>query len=85
MPRPFFANDLKSTWEQSGQPFFNNFPASYVPGTSGTGATGTPGTPIRDTGNTNVVGVLERSGGDWVVVSPSFPLAQNYRQFTYSE
>jgi outer membrane receptor protein involved in Fe transport len=85
VPRPFFANDLKSTWEQSGQPFFNNFPASYVPGTSGTGATGTPGTPIRDTGNTNVVGVLERSGGDWVVVSPSFPLAQNYRQFTYSE
>jgi hypothetical protein len=29
--------------------------------------------------------VIERSGGDWVVVSPSFPFAQNYRQFTYSE
>ena len=46
---------------------------------------GTPGTPIRDTGATNVVGVQERSGGDWVVVSDRFPAAQNYRQFTYSE
>jgi hypothetical protein len=56
-----------------------------VPGTPGTGAAGTPGTPLRDTGTTAVTGVLERSGGDWVVVSPQFPFAQNYRQFTYSE
>ena len=85
VPRPFFANDLKSTWDASGQPFFNNFAASYVPGTPGNGTLGTPGTPFRDTGATAVTGVIERSGGDWVVVSPSFPFAQNYRQFTYSE
>jgi outer membrane receptor protein involved in Fe transport len=85
VPRPFFGNDLKSTWDASGQPLFNNFASTHVPGTPGTGVTGTPGTPIRDTGTTNVVGVQERSGGDWVVVSPSFPFAQNYRQFTYSE
>ncbi|MBI5692214.1 MAG: hypothetical protein HZC55_19195 [Verrucomicrobia bacterium] len=85
VPRPFFANDLRSVWEASGRPIFNNFSATYVPGTPGTGASGTPGTPLRDTGTTAVTGVLERSGGDWVVVSPSFPYAQNYRQFTYSE
>ncbi len=85
VPRPFFANDLKSTWDLNGQPFFNNFAATYVPGTPGTGLAGTPGTPIRDTGATNVIGVQERSGGDWVVVSPSFSAAQNFRQFTYSE
>lgn len=85
VPRPFFANDLKSTWDASGQPIFNNFAATYVPGTPGTGAAGTPGTPVRDTGNANVVGVQERSGGDWIVVSDRFPFAQNYRQFTYSE
>jgi len=84
-PRPFFANDLKSTWEASGQPIFNNFSATHVPGTPGTGVLGTPGTPFRDTGATSVTGVVERSGGDWVVVSPSFPFAQNFRQFTYSE
>ena len=85
VPRPFFGNDLKSTWDASGQPIFNNFAASYVVGTPGTGAAGTPGTPIRDTGGTNVVGVQERSGGDWIVVSDRFAAAQNYRQFTYSE
>ena len=85
VPRPFFGNDNTSIWDASGQPIFNNFSAAYVPGTPGTGATGTPGTPIRDTGATNVVGVQERSGGDWVVVSNRFAGAQNYRQFTYSE
>ena len=89
VPRPFFANDNTSVWNASGQPIFNNFPATYVPGTPGTGVgtgvIGTPGTPLRDTGATAVTGVLERSGGDWIVVSPQFPFAQNYRQFTYSE
>lgn len=85
VPRPFFGNDNTSIWDASGQPIFNNFSATYVPGTPGTGATGTPGTPIRDSGTTNVVGVQERSGGDWVVVSNRFSTAQNYRQFTYSE
>lgn len=85
VPRPFFGNDLKSTWDANGQPIFNNFAANYVPGTAGTGAAGTPGTPIRDTGATNVIGVQERSGGDWIVVSDRSPFAQNFRQFTYSE
>jgi len=85
VPRPFFANDYTSIWNASGQPIFNNFAASYVPGTPGTGVVGTPGTPFRDTGATSVTGVLERSGGDWVVVSDRFPFAQNFRQFTYSE
>ena len=84
VPRPFFANDLKSTWDTSGQPIFNNFSASYAPGTPGTGATGTPGTPVRNSGATAVTGILERSGGDWVAVSDRFPYAQNYRQFTTS-
>ena len=85
VPRPFFANDLKSTWDANNQPIFNNFTASYLPGAAGTGVTGTPGTPIRDSGTTNIVGVAERSGGDWIVVSDRFSAAQNYRQFTYSE
>ena len=85
VPRPFFGNDNLSIWDASGQPIFNNFASTYVPGAAGTGVTGTPGTPIRDTGTTNVVGVQERSGGDWVVVSNRFSTAQNYRQFTYSE
>ncbi len=51
----------------------------------GTGVVGIQGTPFRDTGATSVTGVLERSGGDWVVVSDRFPFAQNFRQFTYSE
>ena len=85
VPRPFFGNDNTSIWDASGQPLFNNFSSTYVPGTPGTGATGTPGTPNRDTGTTSVVGVQERSGGDWVVVSNRFTNAQNYRQFTYSE
>jgi iron complex outermembrane receptor protein len=45
VPRPFFANDIRSVWEANGQPIFNNFSASYVPGTPGTGVVGTPGTP----------------------------------------
>ncbi len=85
VPRPFFANDLKSTWDENGQPIFNNFAANHAPGTPGTGAIGTPGTPIRDTGATNILGVQERSSGDWVVVSDRFPFAQNYRQMTFSE
>ncbi len=85
VPRPFFGNDLKSVWDENGQPIFSNFAATYVPGRPGTGASGTPGNPIRDTGNTNVVGVQERSGNDWVVVSDRFAAAQNYRRFTYSE
>ncbi|MBC7369049.1 MAG: hypothetical protein H7343_19940 [Undibacterium sp.] len=86
VPRPFFGNDLKSTWDANGQPIFNNFSANFTPGGAFTpGAAGTPGTPIRDTGTTNVIGVQERSGGDWVVVSDRFPFAQNYRQFTFSE
>ncbi len=86
VPRPFFANDLKSTWDASGQPIFNNFAASYVPGAVFTpGTAGTPGTPLRDSGTTAVTGVVERSGGDWVVVSDRFSNAQNYRQFTTSE
>lgn len=84
VPRPFFADDLTSTWIAAGRPTFNNFSASYVPGTAGTGATGTPGTPIRNSGSTAVTGILERSGGDWVVVSDRFPYAQNYKQFTTS-
>ncbi len=84
VPRPFFGNDLSSTWLAAGSPSFNNFSAAYVPGTPGTGATGTPGTPIRNSGSTAVNGILERSGGDWVVVSDRFPYAQNYRQFTTS-
>jgi len=86
VPRPFFGNNLKSTWDASGQPIFNNFAASYTPGAAFTpGTAGTPGTPIRDTGNNNIVGVQERSGGDWVVVSDRFPTAMNFRQFTYTE
>ncbi len=85
VPRPFFANNNTSVWDASGQPIFSNFAATHVPGTPGTGIIGTPGTPLRDTGATAVTGVLERSGGDWIVVSPQFPFAQNYRQFTYSE
>ena len=84
VPRPFFGDDLTSTWLAAGSPSFNNFSAGYVPGTPGTGATGTPGTPIRNSGSTAVNGILERSGGDWVVVSDRFPYAQNYRQFTTS-
>jgi outer membrane receptor protein involved in Fe transport len=84
VPRPFFADELTSTWIAAGRPTFNNFSASYVAGTPGTGATGTPGTPIRNSGSTAVTGILERSGGDWVVVSDRFPYAQNYRQFTTS-
>ena len=84
VPRPFFANDLTSTWVDAGRPIFNNFSATYVPGTPGTGATGTPGTPVRNSGATAVNGILERSGGDWVVVSDRSPYAQNYRQFTTS-
>ncbi len=86
VPRPFFGNDFLSTWNASGQPIFNNFPATWTPGSAFTpGTVGTPGTPLRDTGATSLTGVLERSGGDWVVVSPSFPGAVNFRQFTYSE
>ena len=85
VPRPFFANDYLSIWNASGQPIFDNFRSDYVPGTPGTGVAGTPGTPFRDTGATSVTGVLERSGGDWVVFSDRFGVAQNYRQFTYSE
>jgi outer membrane receptor protein involved in Fe transport len=85
-PRPFFGVDLKSTWDANGQPIFNNFNSSYTPGGAFTpGAAGTPGTPIRDTGTANVVGVQERNSGDHVVVSSTFPYAQNYRQFTISE
>jgi outer membrane receptor protein involved in Fe transport len=86
VPRPFFGNDFLSTWDASGQPIFNNFNATWTPGQSFTpGTAGTPGTPLRDTGATSVTGVLERSGGDWVVVSSAFPTATNFRQFTYSE
>jgi iron complex outermembrane receptor protein len=85
VPRPFFGNDLKSVWDANGRPIFNNFAANYVPGRPGTTAAGQPGNPIRDTGNTNLVGVQERSGNDWVVVSDRFAAAQNYRRFTYSE
>lgn len=84
-PRPFFGLDMKSVWDGSGQPIFNNFAASYVPGTPGTGASGTPGNPIRDTGATNVVGVQERSGNDFPVVSDRFPYVLNFRYFTVSE
>lgn len=85
VPRPFFANDIRSVWEANGQPIFNNFSVSYVPGTPGTGVVGTPGTPILDSGANNLIGVQQRSGGDWVVVSDRFPFAQNFRQFTVSE
>ena len=86
VPRPFWGNDLRSLWEQNGRPIFNNFAATYVPGAPFTaGAAGTPGTPIRDTGAANVIGVQERSSGDWVVVSDRFAAAQNYRQFTTAE
>jgi outer membrane receptor protein involved in Fe transport len=85
VPRPFFANNYTSIWNASGQPIFNNFAANYVPRDARHRRGGTPGTPFRDTGATSVTGVLERSGGDWVVVSDRFPFAQNFRQFTYSE
>ena len=84
VPRPFFGDDLTGLWVAAGSPSFNNFSATYVPGTPGDGTTGTPGTPIRNTGATAVNGLLERSGGDWVVVSDRFPYAQNYRQFATS-
>ena len=83
-PRPYWGMDLTSTWNVSGQPLFNNFAANYVPGTPGTGVTGTPGTPIRDTGATNVIGVVEL-GADYIVVSDRFPYAQNFRQFTKAD
>ena len=83
-PRPYFGIDLKSLWESSGRPMFNNFSPTYVAGTPGTGAVGTPGTPIRDAGATNVNGVVE-IGADTVVVSDRFSAAQNYRQFTKSD
>ena len=86
VPRPFFANDIRSVWDANNRPTFNNFSAGYVPGAAFTpGAAGTPGTPIRDTGANNLAGVQERSGGDWVVVSDRFSAAQNFRQFTVSE
>ncbi len=85
VPRPFFANDLKSIWDASGQPIFNNFAANYVPGRPGTGGSGTPGNPLRATGATSIDGVQERSSNDWVVVSDRFAAAQNYRRFTYAE
>lgn len=85
VPRPFFGVDLRSVWEASGRPIFNNFNANYVPGTPGSGAAGTPGNPYRDTGTTAVTGVMERTGGNWVVVSDHFPYAQDYRYFTTSE
>jgi outer membrane receptor protein involved in Fe transport len=86
VPRPFWGNDLRSVWDQNGRPIFNNFAATHVPGAPFTpGAAGTPGTPLRDTGATNILGVQERSSGDWVVVSDRFAAAQNYRQFTTAE
>lgn len=86
VPRPFFGNDVRSVWDASGKPSFNNFAATYTPGESFTaGAAGTPGTPIRDTGANNVIGVQERSAGNWVVFSDRFATAQDFRQFTVSE
>ena len=85
VPRPWFGNDRTSTWDANGQPIFNNFATTYIPGTPGTGATGTPGNPIRDSGTTNIVGVKERSGADYIVVSDRFAAAQNYRNFTVSD
>jgi len=83
--RPSFGIDLRSIWEASGRPIFDNFAASYVPGTPSTGAAGTPGNPIRDTGPTDVIGTRERNANDFVIVSPSFAAAQNYRRFTTSD
>jgi outer membrane receptor protein involved in Fe transport len=86
VPRPFFGVDLRSMWEANGRPLFNNFNASYVPGQPWVpGAAGTPGNAIRDTGVNNVVGVQERSSGDYVVVSDRFAAAQNFKFFTTSE
>jgi len=80
--RPSFGIDLLHLWNDFGQPTFNNFSSTYIPGTPSTGALGTPGNPIRDTGPTDVQGIWERAGGDFIVVSPSFEFAQNYRRFT---
>jgi len=79
VPRPYFGMDLKSIWEASGRPIFNNFSPNYIPGTPGTGVRGTPGTPILNSGATLVPGALQI--GSALIVSERFPYAQNYAQF----
>jgi len=83
-PRPYFGLDITSTWEANGRPVFNNFSATYVPGTPGTGQVGTPGTAIRDTGASNVIGVIE-IGANHIVASDRFSYLQNYRLFTKAD
>jgi outer membrane receptor protein involved in Fe transport len=54
VPRPFYGIDLKSVWDASGQPIYDNFPSgpapyNYTPGQPFVqGQPGTPGTPRRD-------------------------------------
>lgn len=43
------------------------------------------GNPFRDTGNTQVNGVVEITTNNWVAVSSGFTYAQDFRNFTRSE
>lgn len=80
VPRPFFGLDMTSTWNASGQPIFNNFNPALA-----AGAVGTPGNAFRDTGATQVNGVIEITTNNWVAVSNGFTNAQDFRNFTRSE
>jgi outer membrane receptor protein involved in Fe transport len=72
-------------------------PYNYSPGQDFTpGQPGTPGTPRRDVNGSlsfngvsypysDLIGVSERSTGDWVVVSSRFNTAMNFKNFTVSE
>lgn len=80
VPRPFFGVDLTGAWDAAGRPTFSNFSATAVPGTLGA-----PGDPFRDTGATALNGVVELRDGPYIVLSPQFPFAQDYRRFTRSE
>ena len=71
VPRPFFGLDMTATWNASGQPIFNNFNLALAPG-----AVGTPGNAFRDTGGTQVNGVIEITTNNWVAVSNGFTNAQ---------
>jgi len=80
VPRPFHSVDQITLWVNAGLPTFNNFNPNLV-----AGAVGTPGNPFRDTGATQVTGVEEIGGANYVVLSDSFPYAMDYFRFTRSE
>lgn len=80
VPRPFFGIDMSSAWVAAGQPMFQNFDLSLPPGTRGT-----PGNPFQDSGATQVNGVVDFGGGNYIVVSNIRPYATNYARFTRGE